>query len=268
MTATAALFLLGVFFAASQARADTFWAKDISISNVRAAPTQPGADIAHVELVISNIGSERDALISAEIPSSIAAAASLDALPSSVYRGGTAARRWQPVFIAADDTASLALEGVHLVLYGIQGPLRNGMRFPVRLTFEKAGAVQVIVEVSRPEFDVAAAPSAQPVLFATPDDQRSDLSTDEPVSQPGALFACQDGSQLRLGFSVSETEFSALVSMHGADYRLPWLPQDEMRAEIVWSDGDHSLTWSSGVKLMWMSGSTHLMCGRSGGHKH
>ena len=38
-------------------------------------------------------------------------------------------------------------------------------------------------------------------------------------------------------------------------------------AQIVWSDGERSLTWLPGVRLMWMASETHLMCGR-GGHKH
>ena len=38
-------------------------------------------------------------------------------------------------------------------------------------------------------------------------------------------------------------------------------------AQVVWSDGERSLTWSPGVKLMWMASDAHLMCGR-GGHKH
>jgi hypothetical protein len=39
--------------------------------------------------------------------------------------------------------------------------------------------------------------------------------------------------------------------------------------QIVWSDGVRTLTWTAGVRLMWMDGgsSDHLMCGRAE-HEH
>jgi hypothetical protein len=36
---------------------------------------------------------------------------------------------------------------------------------------------------------------------------------------------------------------------------------------LTWSDGQHTLTWSPGVQIMWMDGATHRMCGRDE-HKH
>ena len=59
----------------------------------------------------------------------------------------------------------------------------------------------------------------------------------------------------------------ALIWLHGDQYKLPNQPPEPGPVQIVWSDGDHSLTWSPGVQLMWMNGVTHLMCGR-GGHHH
>lgn len=82
----------------------------------------------------------------------------------------------------------------------------------------------------------------------------------------GTAFGCQDGSTLVLDFEDDETGLSAVVSVHGATYRLPVRPRTPGPVEIVWSDGGHSLTWSTGVRLMWMAEATHLMCGRS--HKH
>ncbi len=82
----------------------------------------------------------------------------------------------------------------------------------------------------------------------------------------GVAFGCQDGSQLVLAFEDNETGLSAVVSVHGAVYRLPVQPREPGPVQIVWSDGAHSLSWSSGVRLMWMGEATHLMCGRS--HKH
>lgn len=87
------------------------------------------------------------------------------------------------------------------------------------------------------------------------------------LEQPGGVaFGCQDGSLLVLDFEDSEAGLSAVVSVHGAVYRLPVRPREPGLVQVMWSDGAHSLSWSSGVRLMWMAEATHLMCGRS--HKH
>jgi hypothetical protein len=88
----------------------------------------------------------------------------------------------------------------------------------------------------------------------------------EPTS--GAAFQCDNGGRLVLSFMDSEEGLSALIWLQGASYKLAHQPPARGGPpRVVWSDGEHSLTWSSGVRLMWMSGSTHLMCGR-GGHRH
>lgn len=83
----------------------------------------------------------------------------------------------------------------------------------------------------------------------------------------GAAFQCDNGSRLVLSFSDSSEGLSALIWLQGTSYKLAHRPPEPGPLQVVWSDGQHSLTWSPGVRLMWMSGSTHLMCGR-GGHQH
>ena len=73
--------------------------------------------------------------------------------------------------------------------------------------------------------------------------------------------------RLMLEFDVTGNGLDALVSLRGAVYRLPYTAPEPGLAQIVWSDGERSLTWLPGVRLMWMASETHLMCGR-GGHKH
>jgi hypothetical protein len=85
--------------------------------------------------------------------------------------------------------------------------------------------------------------------------------------QPGVQFRCDDGSNLVLSFSDKGTAFSAIVRVHGTSYWLPAQAPEPGPVQIVWSNGSSSLTWSPGVRLMWMSSETHLMCGR-GGHQH
>ena len=71
-----------------------------------------------------------------------------------------------------------------------------------------------------------------------------------------------EGQQYDRDFSNGER--NPLVD--GQAYRLAAQPPPSGEVRILWSDGPHSLTWSPGVRLMWMSGSTHLMCGRSSHH--
>ena len=90
-----------------------------------------------------------------------------------------------------------------------------------------------------------------------------------PAAEPetGSAFQCQDGSKLVLTFAETGKGVDAMVWLRGVAYRLPYVEPEPGPVQVVWSDGQHSLTWSPGVQLMWMGANTHLMCGR-GGHKH
>jgi len=91
--------------------------------------------------------------------------------------------------------------------------------------------------------------------------------TQTSAPETGASFQCQDGSKMVLNFAEAANGIDAVIWLQGASYRLPNQPPRQGPVQIVWSDGEHSLTWSPGVQLMWMASDTHLMCGR-GGHKH
>ena len=84
----------------------------------------------------------------------------------------------------------------------------------------------------------------------------------------GSSFACSDGTKLILAFAETGQGSAALVYIGDSAYRLTNVPPEQGIAKVVWSDGDHSLTWNPGVQLMWMAENTHLMCNRTGGHKH
>jgi periplasmic copper chaperone A len=60
--------------------------------------------------------------------------------------------------IPAGQPITLKPGGEHIMLMGLKGPLREGQSFPLTLTFEKAGAREVTVEVEKPG---AAGPAAQ-----------------------------------------------------------------------------------------------------------
>jgi len=52
--------------------------------------------------------------------------------------------------IPAGQPVTLKPGGDHIMLMGLNGPLREGQSFPLTLTFEKAGAREVIVAVEKP----------------------------------------------------------------------------------------------------------------------
>ncbi len=88
-----------------------------------------------------------------------------------------------------------------------------------------------------------------------------------PEPDYGSAFMCEDGSKMVLSFIATDTGSAVLVWLRSVSYKLPYIPPEPGPVQIVWSDGEHSLTWSPGVRLMWMTRDAHLMCGR-GGHKH
>ncbi len=263
---TSAILSLLVLLFCTQAHADTFRTGDISVSNVNGLPTQNDADIAHVSLVIVNAGADDDVLIDADVPPQYAAGAGFHPLPLRVYRGA-GLKMSQPVFLKAGQTRSLGFDDLHLLIYGIQGAYTRGFQLPVRLTFEKAGTLDIIVSVGgealetsdRPADKIQPHPLKAMHQAPTRPDQR-----DEPFD--GAAFRCEDGGKLLLSFSDS-SGMDALIWLNGVRYRLRYQTPEPGPAQVVWSDGENSLTWSSGVRLTWMDGASHLMCGR-GGHQH
>ena len=105
-----------------------------------------------------------------------------------------------------------------------------------------------------------AAPTALAQMRAPPP-----MPSDDPR---GSTFGCSDGSKLVLAFAETGKGSAAVVYIGDSSYRLANVPPEQGVPNVVWSDGDHSLTWSPGVQLMWMGDNTHLMCNRTGGHKH
>lgn len=92
-----------------------------------------------------------------------------------------------------------------------------------------------------------------------------------PRPEDGSAFLCSDGTKMVLAFTDTDAEagsgITALVWLHGETFRLPYLPPEPGPVQVAWSDGEHALTWSPGVRLMWMGDREHLMCGR-GEHEH
>jgi copper(I)-binding protein len=92
---------------------------------------------------ITNSGSSDDALVGISTP-----AAGMPMLHETVVTDGIASMpHAMSVPVPAGQTVQLAPGGYHGMLMGLTAVLKEGDRFPVTLTFEKAGEVTANVDV-------------------------------------------------------------------------------------------------------------------------
>jgi periplasmic copper chaperone A len=142
---TALAVALNVFLAGFAADAgDTYSVGALTIAKPWARASAGPARAAAAYLTISNGGSEDDRLIAVDA-GPVAATATLHttAKDGDVMR----MRHVEGIAVKAGATATLAPGGDHVMLMGLTAPLKEGGRFPLTLTFEKAGPVTVEVEV-------------------------------------------------------------------------------------------------------------------------
>jgi periplasmic copper chaperone A len=104
------------------------------------APVQ-GQGAVGVHLVIENTAATPDRLLSA---SSDAAGSVMLHVPAAAGAGMLAAHALE---IPASGRVELGMQGAHIMVDQLDHPLKPGERFPLRLVFERAGAVLVDVLV-------------------------------------------------------------------------------------------------------------------------
>lgn len=117
---------------------------DLTITGAFTRATLPNAPVGGGFLTIVNSGSEADRLIAAATPM-----AGEVQLHEMKMEGDVMKMAQLPdgIEIPAGATVTLAPGGLHLMFMQLTGPLVEGTRFPVTLTFEKAGILEVEVEV-------------------------------------------------------------------------------------------------------------------------
>jgi copper(I)-binding protein len=107
--------------------------------------------------IVTNKGSAPDRLVAAATP--VAGEAELHE-SKSVF-GIMQMRPLGPLDIAPGQSAELKPGANHVMLMGLKQPLKEGDSFPLTLSFEKAGDVEVTVKVERASaMGAAAGPSA------------------------------------------------------------------------------------------------------------
>jgi copper(I)-binding protein len=117
--------------------------ESLQIDHATARATPPGAKSGVVFFTVDNAGNTADRLVRASTP--IAAAV---ALHQMALDGGVMRMRAVPsIEVIPGGKLELTPSGYHLMLLDLKQPLKAGDRFPLTLTFERGGTIQIAVSV-------------------------------------------------------------------------------------------------------------------------
>jgi len=119
---------------------------DIQVDHPWARPTPIASVPAAVYFSIKNIGKTSDTLVSIEVAPTIAKTLELHEMVSNGEMMGM--RRIEgDISIAAGETVEFVPGGKHIMLRGLSKALAEGEKFPIVLTFKKAGKLDAVVWV-------------------------------------------------------------------------------------------------------------------------
>ena len=131
---------------AASAFAHDYTSGSLKIDHPHSRPTAPSQSIGGGYLKLVNTGPSADRLMSASTPVAQSVQLHTMKMEGDVMR----MREVGSIDIPAGQTVELQPGGMHLMLMGLKAPLVAGQRFPLKLTFEKAGDVTVDVTVDKP----------------------------------------------------------------------------------------------------------------------
>jgi periplasmic copper chaperone A len=136
--------LIGTVSLASAVYAHDYQLGDIQIKHPFARATVPGQTSGAAYLDLKNTGKKDDELVKAE--STIAKSVELHEMKMS----GDVMKMRHVDDIDVDAGEEVNMQpgrGYHIMLIGLKQPLKVGDKFPLTLTFEKAGKIDVVVNV-------------------------------------------------------------------------------------------------------------------------
>ena len=141
-----ALFALALL--ALPAAAEEFAVGDLQVTDPYAIATPPGAPVGGGYVTIRNDGASDDRLLSISVSADLAGKVELHEMrmEGDVMRMAPLA---DGVQIPAGGEAVLEPGGMHVMFMDLGAPLPAGTSFPATLTFQNAGAVDVLFEVIR-----------------------------------------------------------------------------------------------------------------------
>ncbi|MGZ5186558.1 MAG: copper chaperone PCu(A)C [Caldimonas sp.] len=130
---------------------------DIRIDHPYARPSLAGSANGGAYLAsLENTGDKPDRLVRASTP--VAASVQLHTMGMDA-QGVMRMREVEAIALAPKGSIAMRPgQGFHLMLMGLREPLKEGAKFPMSLTFERAGKVDVEVVVETPR--AASAPAA------------------------------------------------------------------------------------------------------------
>ena len=143
MSRSIALAVLAAVFVSGAALAEDYQVKTLRVSNPFARATPPGAKVAGAFMTIKNVGPDADRLVSVSSP-----AAGLVEIHEMAMEGGMMKMRaLKGIDLKPGATVELQPGGYHVMLEDLKQPLKQGEQIPVQLTFEKAGVLDIKVNV-------------------------------------------------------------------------------------------------------------------------
>lgn len=118
-------------------------AEALAVRHAWARATPPGSTVAAAYLTIDNAGGRSDRLLS------IASPRARSAEVHAVVREGELVRmrKVNPLHVGAGERVALEPGGLHVMLMGLNAPLRSGGKLPLTLVFEQAGEIRVEAEI-------------------------------------------------------------------------------------------------------------------------
>lgn len=138
------LTFAAAILASSLALAQEYKLKGLHLSEPYARATMPHQPAGGAYVTIENKGTSADKLVAASSP----VAKSVE-IHTMAMEGNVMKMREVPgiELKPAEKLVMKPGEGYHLMLMGLRQPLKVGEKFPITLTFEKAGKTEVTAEV-------------------------------------------------------------------------------------------------------------------------
>jgi hypothetical protein len=121
-------------------------ADKLTVTEAWARTTPPGATMGVVYFSLHNGSGKPDRLLKLRTP--VAASASVHR--SEIVDGMARMREVSVLHVAPGEKVEFAPGGLHVMLMGLKGPLKEGQVFELELVFEVAGPRKVKVAVRRP----------------------------------------------------------------------------------------------------------------------
>jgi len=117
----------------------------IEVDHVWARATPGGAKTAALYMTLTNKGTDADRLVAVSTP----VAGTADVHTTITENGVMRMRPAGPLEVKPGTPVEMKPGGYHIMLMQLAGPLVAGQSFPVNLTFEKAGKVEVTATVEK-----------------------------------------------------------------------------------------------------------------------